>query len=239
MSELPLVGNVALDFDVEAIFDQEFINIKYDESSIHQLYRPLLMGFGAQKWVVTLQRQCDFLATIMSSAGPSEDHSVITSNGKRSMAKLVQRMTPNFCAGVCATMHKWEVVQVGNMGEDARLMIRRGAHRPGEPSGIILSATMSVWIPIQPQQLFDLLQNDELRSRWDLLSHGGQLQQMVCIAKGQDSGNRISISCANVKLSDYKQNDASFCGRYCGSLILVQDDDTARWTKKSKVEFIT
>lgn len=51
---------------------------EYDESSIHHLYRPLLrsgMGFGAQKWVATLQRQCDFLATIMSSAGPSEDHS--------------------------------------------------------------------------------------------------------------------------------------------------------------------
>ncbi|KAL8089634.1 hypothetical protein AgCh_039205 [Apium graveolens] len=94
-------------------------------------------------------------------------------------------------------MHKWEV-QVGNMGEDARLMIQRGVHGPGEPSGIILSATLSVCIPVQLQQLFDLLQNEELRSRWDLLSHGGQLQQMVCIAKGQDSGNRISLSCANV-----------------------------------------
>ncbi|KAL8105573.1 hypothetical protein AgCh_029392 [Apium graveolens] len=67
----------------------------------------------------------------------------------------------------------------------------------------------------------EFINNEELRSRWDLVSHGGQLQQMVCIAKGQDSGNRISLSCANVKLSDYKQNDASFCGRYWGGLILV------------------
>ncbi|KAL8120482.1 hypothetical protein AgCh_017597 [Apium graveolens] len=50
----------------------------------------------------------------------------------------------------------------------------------------------------------EFINNEELRSQWDLLSHGGQLQQMVCIAKGQDS-----------------------------------DDDTARWRKKSKVEFIT
>ncbi|KAK1373187.1 hypothetical protein POM88_029380 [Heracleum sosnowskyi] len=96
-------------------------------------------------------------------------------------------------------MHYWEVFQVGNMGEDARLMIRKGVHGPGEPSSIILSATLSVWIPVQQQQLFDLLQNEELRSRWDLSSHGGQMQQMVHIAKGQDSGNRISLSFANQK----------------------------------------
>ncbi|KAL1813824.1 hypothetical protein DCAR_0626200 [Daucus carota subsp. sativus] len=183
---------------------------EYDESSIHHLYRPLLrsgMGFGAQKWIATLQRQCDFLASIMSSAGPSEDNSVITPNGKRSMAKLAQRMTRNFCAGVCATKHKWEVVQVGNMGEDARLMIRKGVNGPGEPSGIILSATLSVWIPVQQQQLFELLQNEELRSRWDLLSHGGQMQQMIRIPKGQDSGNRISLSCANASGGNSNQSN--------------------------------
>lgn len=51
---------------------------EYDESAIQHLYRPLLrsgMGFGAQRWVATLQRQCDFLAVIMSSNVPSEDHS--------------------------------------------------------------------------------------------------------------------------------------------------------------------
>jgi len=51
---------------------------EYDESQIHQIYRPLLssgMGFGAQRWVATLQRQCECLAILMSSAAPSRDHS--------------------------------------------------------------------------------------------------------------------------------------------------------------------
>lgn len=50
---------------------------EYDESTVHQLYRPLLssgMGFGAQRWVATLQRQCECLAILMSSAVPSRDH---------------------------------------------------------------------------------------------------------------------------------------------------------------------
>lgn len=125
---------------------------------------------------------------------------VITPTGKTSMAKLAQRMTRNFCSGVCATMHNWEVVQVGNMDKGARLMIRKSVQSLGEPSGIVLSATLSVWMPVQQQQLFDLLQNEELRSRWDLLSHGGQMNQMVCIAKGQDCGGKISLLSANVSI---------------------------------------
>ncbi|KAL8126110.1 hypothetical protein AgCh_013410 [Apium graveolens] len=183
---------------------------EFDESSIHHLYRPLLrsgMGFGAQKWVTALQRQCDFLATIMPSAGPTEDHSVITPTGKTSMAKLAQRMTRNFSAGVCATMHNWEVVQVGNVGKGARLMIRKSVQSLGEPSGIVLSAASSVWMPMQQQQLFDLLQNEELRSRWELLSHGDQMHQMVCIAKGQDSGNKISLLSANASGGNSNQTN--------------------------------
>lgn len=50
---------------------------EYDESAVHQLYRPLLgsgMGFGAQRWVATLQRQCECLAILMSSTVPTRDH---------------------------------------------------------------------------------------------------------------------------------------------------------------------
>lgn len=50
----------------------------YDESFIHQLYRPLIsagMGFGAQRWIATLQRQSECLAILMSSTVPARDHS--------------------------------------------------------------------------------------------------------------------------------------------------------------------
>jgi len=54
---------------------------EYEENQVHQLYRPLLssgMGFGASRWIATLQRQCECLAILMSSAAPSRDHSGIT-----------------------------------------------------------------------------------------------------------------------------------------------------------------
>lgn len=51
---------------------------EYDESEVHQLFRPLLrsgLGFGAQRWVATLQRQSQCLAILMSSSVPSGDTS--------------------------------------------------------------------------------------------------------------------------------------------------------------------
>ncbi|KAK3039273.1 hypothetical protein RJ639_027977, partial [Escallonia herrerae] len=197
---------------------------EYDESGVQHIFRPLVrsgMGFGAQRWVATLQRQCECLAAIMSSSVPGEDHPVtcktaITVSGKRSVAKLAQRMTRNFCAGVCATYHKWELVQVGNIGEDARLMIRNGTNNPGEPQGVVLSATMSVWMPVTRQCLFDLLQDERLRSQWDVLSHGGPMQQMVCISKGQDRGNSISLLRSGAAANNGNQN----------SMLILQETST-------------
>ncbi|THG05495.1 hypothetical protein TEA_020378 [Camellia sinensis var. sinensis] len=169
---------------------------EYDESAAHHLYRPLLrsgMGFGAQRWLATLQRQCECLAVLMSSSISSEDNPGVTPTGRRNMVKLAQRMTRNFCAGVCATMHMWQLVQVGNVGEDARLMIRNSMDNPGEPPGLVLSATTSVWMPVSHQRLFDFLRNEQTRSQWDELSHGGPMQEMVRITTGQDCGNCVSL----------------------------------------------
>ncbi|GAB4844434.1 Homeobox-leucine zipper protein ANTHOCYANINLESS 2 [Ancistrocladus abbreviatus] len=173
----------------------------YDESGIHQLYRPLIsagMGFGAQRWVATLQRQCECLAILMSSAVPTRDHTAITAGGRRSMLKLAQRMTDNFCAGVCAsTVHKWNKLSMGDVDEDVRVMTRKSVDDPGEPSGIVLSAATSVWLPVSPQRLFDFVRDERLRSEWDILSNGGPMQEMAHIAKGQDQGNCVSLLRAN------------------------------------------
>ncbi|XP_009782443.1 homeobox-leucine zipper protein ANTHOCYANINLESS 2 [Nicotiana tabacum] len=170
---------------------------EYDESVIHHLYRPLIsagMGFGAQRWVATLQRQCECLAILMSSTVSSRDHTAITPSGRRSMLKLAQRMTNNFCAGVCAsTVHKWNKLCAGNVDEDVRVMTRKSVDDPGEPPGIVLSAATSVWLPISPQRLFDFLRDERLRSEWDILSNGGPMQEMAHIAKGQDHGNCVSL----------------------------------------------
>ncbi|KAL0379575.1 UNVERIFIED_CONTAM: Homeobox-leucine zipper protein ANTHOCYANINLESS 2 [Sesamum angustifolium] len=126
-------------------------HVEYDESVVHQLYRPLIsagMGFGAQRWVATLQRQCECLAILMSSTVPVREHTAITGGGRRSMLKLAQRMTNNFCAGVCASsVHKWNKLRTENVDDDVQVMTRKSVDDPGEPPGIVLSAATSVWLP--------------------------------------------------------------------------------------------
>ncbi|CAA6656324.1 unnamed protein product [Spirodela intermedia] len=159
---------------------------EYDDSGVHLLYRPLLrsgMALGAQRWVATLQRQCECLAVLMSSVLSNRELPMtgITAAGRRSMLKLAQRMTTNFCAGVCASsVHSWAKLNIGAVGEDVRVMTRKSENDPGEPPGVVLSAATSVWLPSAPQ-------------RWDILSNGGPMQEMAHIAKGQDQGNAVSL----------------------------------------------
>jgi len=135
----------------------------------------------------------------------------ITAGGRRSMVKLAQRMTNNFCAGVCAsTVHKWNKLNPGNVDEDVRVMTRKSVDDPGEPPGIVLSAATSVWLPVSPQRLFDFLRDERLRSEWDILSNGGPMQEMAHIAKGQDHGNCVSLLRASVCFFSLITNFFSF-----------------------------
>ncbi|KAE8663269.1 Homeobox-leucine zipper protein HDG1 [Hibiscus syriacus] len=170
---------------------------KYDESAVHHLLQPVIssgFGFGAHRWLATLQRQCDCMAVLMSQDVPGENNSGITPAGKKSLLKLAQRMTNNFCAGVCASsVREWDKLSVGNVGEDVRVMTRKNINDPGEPHGVVLSASTSVWMPITQERLFDFLRDERMRSEWDILSHGGPIQEMVRVAKGMERGNCVSL----------------------------------------------
>ena len=115
------------------------------------------------------------------------------------MLKLSQRMVDNFCSGICtSTLQKWDKLVVGNISEDVKMMARNSINDPGEPPGIVLSAATSVWMPVTQQRLFAFLQDECLRSEWDILSNGRPMIEMLRISKGQGLDNRVSLLRANV-----------------------------------------
>lgn len=155
--------------------------------------------FGAERWLASLQRQCQCLE-ILTAPPPisTEDHHsgsiTITPSGKRSMINLAHRMTRSFCFGVCSTVHPWQLVQVSNMGEESRLTIRNNStHNPGEPSGVVLSATTSVWMSVSHQCLFEFLRSEQLRSEWDELAYDRPMQEMARVNKSNDGINCVSL----------------------------------------------
>lgn len=74
-----------------------------------------------------------------------------------------------------------------------RIMTRKNVDDSGEPPGILLSASTSVWVPVSPRRLFDFLRDELMRSEWDILSNGGPMQEIANIFKGQDHSNSVSL----------------------------------------------
>ncbi|KAK0597038.1 hypothetical protein LWI29_021151 [Acer saccharum] len=84
---------------------------EYDERVIHNICRRLVRsgwGFGAQRWVANLQRQCECLAILMSTAEIAEHPLGIGLDGRKSFLALAQRMMYNFFSAVCvSSLRKW------------------------------------------------------------------------------------------------------------------------------------
>ncbi|KAJ8511792.1 hypothetical protein OPV22_002226 [Ensete ventricosum] len=204
---------------------------EYDETTVHRLYRPLLrsgLALGARRWVASLQRQ-SLAVLVPPSLLPPGDDSTITPSGRRSMLKLAQRMTDNFCAGVCvSSAREWSKLGGAiNIGEDVRVMTRQSVADPGVPPGVVLSAATSVWLQASPQRLFDFLRNEQLRSQWDILSNGGPMQEIAHIAKGQNTGNAVSLLRASA--ADATQSSMLILQETCtdasGSLVVYAPVD--------------
>ncbi|CAA7394447.1 unnamed protein product [Spirodela intermedia] len=172
-------------------------HVEADDRAVHRIYKSLVnsgLAFGAKRWVSVLDRQCERLASVMASSFPSGEVSVITTqDGRRSMLKLAERMVISFCSGVGASIaHQWTTLS-GTCGDDVRVMTRKSVDDPGRPLGIVLSAATSFWLPVPPQKVFDFLRDENTRSEWDILSNGGEVQEMAHIANGRDEGNSVSL----------------------------------------------
>ncbi|CAK9165736.1 unnamed protein product [Ilex paraguariensis] len=178
-----------------------------DKVPIHRLYRDLIhsgSAFGAERWLATLQRMCERLAVMVTGNSTRDLGGVIPSpEGKRSMIKLAQRMVNNFCASINPSNgHQWTTLSGLNDFE-----VRTTLHRntdPGQPSGVILSAATTIWLPIPPQNVFNFFRDERTRPQWDVLSNHNPVQEVAHIANGSNPGNCISVLRVRFFLADYR-----------------------------------
>ncbi|KAK6921380.1 Homeobox domain [Dillenia turbinata] len=168
-----------------------------DKTLIHPLYRELVhsgLAFGAERWLATLQRMCERFACLMVTSTSTRDlGGVIPSpNGKRSMMKLAQRMVNHFCASVSMSNNqRWSTLS-GSSDIGVRVTAYKNTD-PGQPSGVVLSAATTIWLPISPQNVFNFFRDERTRAQWDVLSNGNAVQEVAHIANGSHPGNCISV----------------------------------------------
>lgn len=143
--------------------------------------------------------------------------------GRKSVLKMAQRMTQSFYRAIAASSyHQWNKITT-KTGQDMRVSSRKNLHDPGEPTGVIVCASSSLWLPVSPTLLFDFFRDESRRhevpskthtytyihttmynrfdsthiyiiyQQWDVLSNGAHVQSIVSLSKGQDRGNSVSI----------------------------------------------
>ncbi|KAH0886645.1 hypothetical protein HID58_062741 [Brassica napus] len=168
-----------------------------DDREVHPLYKSLIssgQALSAERWVETLERQCERLAYIMSPNVPSIEPDVITNNAKQSLLKIAERMTRSFLSGVATSNGDIWFRLSGNGGNTVRAMTRKSLNDPGRPVGVILYASTSFWLLVPPKTVFDFLRDAKNRTNWDVITTGGEdLQLMSQIGNGRDSRNCVSL----------------------------------------------
>ncbi|KAG7617305.1 Homeobox-leucine zipper protein HDG6 [Arabidopsis thaliana] len=169
---------------------------EYNESHIHQLYQPLIgygIGLGAKRWLATLQRHCESLSTL-SSTNLTEISPGLSAKGATEIVKLAQRMTLNYYRGITSpSVDKWQKIQVENVAQNMSFMIRKNVNEPGELTGIVLSASTSVWLPVNQHTLFAFISHLSFRHEWDILTNDTTMEETIRIQKAKRHGNIISL----------------------------------------------
>ncbi|RLN38861.1 homeobox-leucine zipper protein ROC3 [Panicum miliaceum] len=172
----------------------EHMEMVGEEKPLHQVFKDYVANgtaFGATRWVSLLQRQCERLASEL--ARNIADLGVIrTPEARTNMMKLSQRMITTFCANISASgSQSWTALSEST--EDTIRVTTRKNTDPGQPSGVILTAVSTSWIPFSHQQVFELLADEQQRCQLEILSNGGSLHEVAHIANGSHPRNCISL----------------------------------------------
>ncbi|GJN39737.1 hypothetical protein PR202_gb28873 [Eleusine coracana subsp. coracana] len=235
-------------------------------AAVPDLYLPLTrsalgLAFGAPRWAAALARQCHRLATVISSSSVTSSSGVVvvmSAEGRRSVMRLAARMTASFCAGVAASSaHQWTTLssRSGRSGvggveeeeeeeeekeEEVRVTTRKSVDDPGRPPGVILNAATSFRLPVPPAKVFGFLRDDATRGKWDILSNGGDVQEVARVATGRrddddDQGNAVSLLRVNNVNSGQSSNDMMLILQECvtdaaGSYVVYAPVDVAAMT---------
>ncbi|XP_074587422.1 homeobox-leucine zipper protein ROC8-like isoform X2 [Curcuma longa] len=170
---------------------------------IPALFKDLMdsgLAFGAQRWLATLQRMCERFSCLTLTGFPAKELGgktrsltiSVSHDGKRSMMKLAQRMVNNFCANIGASNdHKW-ITLSGLNDVGVRVTLHKSTDA-GQPSGVLLSAATTIWLPISPESVFAFFKDERTRTQWDVLSNGNSVQEVTHISNGSHPGNCISL----------------------------------------------
>ncbi|KAL3497891.1 hypothetical protein ACH5RR_040623 [Cinchona calisaya] len=204
-------------------------HVEVEENPVHQIFNHLVssgIAFGAQRWLAVLQRQCERLASLM--ARNISDLGVIPNpEARKNLMNLAQRMIRTFSVNISTSCgQSWTALS--DSADDTVRITTRKVSEPGEPSGLILTAVSTTWLPYPHYQVFDLLRDERRRAQLDVLSNGNSLHEVAHIANGSHPGNCISLLRINVASNSSQRVELMLqesCTDESGSLVVYTTVD--------------
>ncbi|KAJ4878086.1 Homeobox-leucine zipper protein HDG5 [Raphanus sativus] len=169
------------------------------ERHVHETFAEYVksgMAFGASRWVDVLERQCERMASLM--ARNITDLGVIRSaEARRNMMRLSQRMVKTFCVNI-STSYGQSWTALSETTKDTVRITTRKVCEPGQPTGVVLVAVSTTWLPFSHFKVFDLLRDQHHHSLLEVLFSGNSPHEVAHIANGSHPGNCISLLRINV-----------------------------------------
>lgn len=200
-----------------------------EKKPVHRIFDHYVtsgMAFGARRWLAVLKRQCQRLASLM--ARNISDLGAITSpEARTNMMKLAQRMIRTFCVNISTSSGQSWTALSDSLDDTVRITTRKNKE-PGQPSGVILSAVSTTWLPYPHYHVFNLLRDERRRSQLEVLSNGNCLEEIAHIANGDDPGNCISLLRVKVASNSSQNIELTLqesCTDKSGSLIVYTTVD--------------
>lgn len=188
-----------------------------DRAGVHRMYRQLVssgMAFGAQRWLATLQRNCERLANLMPTNIAARELGGSSPDERSFLMKLARCMTSSFCANISAsTVQRWSAAS-GSNDDGVRFSTRKST------IGTIISGATSLWLPVSPERVFDFFRDKRNRPQWDAVSGGNSTEEVAHIFIGPHPGNCITLFRAPTRNNNELFLLQESCTDSSGSLIV-------------------
>ncbi|XP_066310043.1 homeobox-leucine zipper protein TF1-like [Miscanthus floridulus] len=168
-------------------------HVLVDGTNTHGLFEPCPSGllFGARRRVTSMARQCARIRDVFHVTNCTLN---VTSRGRKTIMKLADNLLANFTSSVAAYPEDAWTVQCGlGTEQDIKIMYKTQNESSSSSHTAVVCASASFLVPLHMEKAFDLLKNNMLRAKWDVLVNGGSVKEEVRVANGTGSNDAVSI----------------------------------------------
>ncbi|KAL2496159.1 Homeobox-leucine zipper protein PROTODERMAL FACTOR 2 [Forsythia ovata] len=152
---------------------------------VHTMFVKPVFAFSAKRWISSLERQCDRIATLTKPGlGASA----------KSLLNLAERMVRGFNANICSNQENaWRPLPIAG-AQDILIKTSLNIDHPGIPCGVSVTIATSLHLHVQQNDVFDFLRCEQNRNKWDILSYGLAIRDIIRISSARNSTDCVSVA---------------------------------------------